>query len=196
MLEVNSLVLVLLMVLIFLIIIFIIVLSVIGFKFLKKNNELQKGDPKTQKIKGLGKSNDLLKALRSKKTQGDLFCIDHPKTHSSGICAISGEYYCEECLIKQDDIKLAKKYADIYLDNKWVQVFMFPNTGIAPESIDTIVETKKQLWQKQSVPLIVQGHYKINVDTDDIEAFTVVMSREEDFENIKEKLSFLKEEIS
>lgn len=191
MLEVNSLVLILLVALIVLIIIFIGVMSFIGFKFLKKNDQDNNKKEKSKKIKGITHNNDLLKALRSKKTQEDLFCIDHPKTHSSGACAISGEYYCEECLVNQEDVKLAKKYADIYLENKWLQVCMIPNVGMDQTSIDKIVQTKKELWTKESVPLIVQGHYKINVETDEIEAFTVVMTRENDFDFINTQLAFI-----
>lgn len=194
MLEVNSLVLILLITLIILILIFIIVLSVIGIKFLRKNESELKTTKTSQKIKGVKHNNDLLKALRSKRNEADLFCIDHPKTHSEGVCAISGEYYCELCLVKQDDIKIAKKYADIYLENNWSQVLMLPNIGISGEVIEKIVETKMNLWKHNSMPMIVQGHYKINVDTDEIEAFTVVMSRVEDFDQIKKQLDFISED--
>jgi len=201
-------------ILIVFIVILIITLGVVGFKFLKlKEKELASAqnssrlksvetlshdsieNPETKKedsfkIQRSAVSQDLLKALKTRQSGGH-FCLDHPEEYSLGLCAISGEPYCEKCLSVQSDIKVAKKYLDIYLDNKWVEVLMMPNSSISPAMIERLVNVKEELWDKESLPLIVQGHHKINVDTDEIEIYTVIFARDEDRDYIKGEISFV-----
>ena len=135
---------------------------------------------------------DIVRSLRS---QNNLYCSDHPDMISVGQCAISGESYCEHCLTSQGDVKLAKKYMDLYLDNEWKEVLMLKNQEISQDAADRIVKVKRSLWSEESRPLIVQGHYKINVENDEIEAFTVVIAREDDLEYIKKELSFINKTV-
>lgn len=138
------------------------------------------------------KGADIVRSLRSKNS---LYCVDHPDMISVGQCALSGESYCEHCLTNQGDVKLAKKYVDLYLDNEWREVLMLKNQEISQDAADRIVKVKRSLWSEESRPLIVQGHYKINVENDEIEAFTVVIAREEDFDYIKKELSFINKAV-
>ena len=50
---------------------------------------------------------------------------------------------------------------------------------------------KKELWQTRTLPLIIQGQFKINVETDKIESFIVVLTRTEDKEYMQKELAFL-----
>lgn len=201
----DNLLLSLVIVLIVLIGILIISLSVVGYKFLKlKEKELKLQKPQNQKLthddveapsdkmslKRAAVSQDLLKALRMRQGGGH-FCIDHPEEYSLGLCAISGEPYCEKCLSVQSDVKVAKKYLDIYLDNEWEEVIMLPNQSLSSDMIERLVKMKEELWQKENLPLMVQGHHKINVETDDIEIYTVIFARKEDKDYIKGEISFI-----
>ena len=56
---------------------------------------------------------------------------------------------------------------------------------------DRIIKMKKELWESKNLPLIVQGHYKINVQEDEIEEYTVLFARKEDEKFIKKELSFI-----
>lgn len=136
------------------------------------------------------KGADIIKALRSQQGRS-IYCVDHPDMIAIGQCAISGELYCEHCLINQKDVKLAKKYLDYYLDGEWVEVKMLPNMEISQDAADRIVKVKNTLWRDQGMAMIVQGHYKINVENDEIEAYTVVMARRADMDYIKKELSFI-----
>lgn len=201
----DNLLLSLVIVLIVLIGILIISLSVVGYKFLKlKEKELKLQKPQAEKLthddveaprekmslKRAAVSQDLLKALRMRQGGGH-FCIDHPEEYSLGLCAISGEPYCEKCLSVQSDVKVAKKYLDIYLDNEWEEVIMLPNQSLSSDMIERLVKMKEELWQKENLPLMVQGHHKINVETDDIEIYTVIFARKEDKDYIKSEISFI-----
>jgi hypothetical protein len=202
----DNLLLSLVIVLIVLIGIFILSLSIVGYKFLKlKEKELGQQAVKDQKIshddvespdtnkisiKRSAVSQDLLKALRMRQGGGH-FCIDHPDEYSLGLCAISGEPYCEKCLSVQSDVKVAKKYLDIYLDNEWEEVIMLANQSLSTDMIERLVKMKEALWKEENLPLMVQGHHKINVETDDIEIYTVIFARKEDKDYIKGEISFI-----
>lgn len=137
---------------------------------------------------------DVLTALRStgvKEEKFSLYCKDHPDVVFSGKCAISGDAYCEHCLTKQGDIKIARKYLDLYLDNEWPEVFMVPSLPENEDLKKRILKVKSELWNEKSIPVIVQGHYKINVQSDEIEEFVVILSRNEDKDFITDELSFL-----
>src|SRR5690554_5428068 len=88
---------------------------------------------------------DILKALRSQGGYGH-YCSDHADLIAVGQCAISGEPYCEHCLSNQKDIKLAKKYIDLYLDGQWQEVLMLNNQDITQDAAERIVKVKKHLW--------------------------------------------------
>ena len=133
---------------------------------------------------------DILKAIKSRQKQS-LYCLDHPDMMAVGQCAISGDSYCEHCLTKQKEVRLAKKYLDYYLDSEWVEVAMVSNQEISQDCAERIIKVKNFLWQEKSLGMIVQGHYKINVQNDEIEAYTVIIAKKDDSDYIRKELSFI-----
>lgn len=199
---------ILLIILIICVLALIAVLGIIGWRFLKlreKEIELQRGKQaeklshdsvespeKKERIKLTRTvSADLLKALRMRQESGGHFCIDHPEEYSLGLCAISSEPYCEKCMSIQNEVKVAKKYLDVYLDNKWEEVSMLPNKVLSHDMIERLIRIKEDMWKNKNLPLMIQGHHKINVDTDEIEIYTVIFARSEDKDYIKGELSFI-----
>jgi len=184
-------------------------MAILGFKFLKlKETSLQQKNPRTSStskksaeellteilpVKNKKLDPELLTSLRAKKFEKapNIYCVDHPEEFSSGKCAISGDSYCEHCLTKQGDIKIARKFLDLYLDNEWVEVVMIGNDKENKDIKDRLYKIKKSLWDDESLPVIVQGHYKINVEADEIEEFIVVLTRVDDLEYVKKELEFL-----
>lgn len=196
----DNLLIILVIILLISVIVLIGVLAYFGNRFLKMkeqerlNPEIKVDDnklesPETHKAI----SPELLSALRSGKKQEThaLYCKDHPDEVSNGKCAISGDAYCEHCLTKQGDIRIARKYLDLYLDNEWEEIYMIPTDKKNTELKDRLMKVKKELWNNESLPVIIQGHYKINIQEDQIEEFIVVLTRNEDKEHIKNELSFL-----
>jgi len=198
----DNLLIILVIILLISVIILIGVLAFFGNRFLKMKEEerlnpilkknlddTQIDSPETHKAI----SPELLSALRSGKKQEThaLYCTDHPDEVSNGKCAISGDAYCAHCLTKQGDIRIARKYLDLYLDNEWEDIYMVPTDKKNTEVKDRLMKVKKELWDEKSLPIIIQGHYKINIQDDEIEEFIVVLTRNEDKEFIKGELSFL-----
>lgn len=201
----ENFLLILVIVLLALVVILIAVMSFLGFKFLKlkekslHEKEVEKSfEPEVDlslstKTKKKKIDPELLNSLRAKKFDKapNIYCVDHPEEFSNGKCAISGDSYCEHCLTKQGDIKIARKFLDLYLDNEWVEVLMIANENSNKDLKDRLFKIKKSLWENESLPVIVQGHYKINVEADEIEEFIVVLSRVDDLNYVKNELDFL-----
>lgn len=118
-------------------------------------------------------------------------CSDHPDIPAYKQCALSGEYLCQNCITKQSDVWVGKKYMDLYLDTNWEELLMISNTEDNKDSIQKIMEKKRGLWEGESLPVIVQGHYKINVENDDIESYMVILVRPEDRERVQRELSII-----
>ncbi|MBC77937.1 MAG: hypothetical protein CME64_18165 [Halobacteriovoraceae bacterium] len=165
-----------------------------GHRYLKlqeQKNEPKKDAQEPEVLQTRPKApSDVLKSIRTQLKTG-LYCVDHEDQVATGHCAISGEAYCEHCLTKQKDIKVAKKFLDLYLDSEWVEVAMMANAEVSQDAVDRLVKVKRCLWEENSLPMIVQGHYKINVQNDEIEAFTVIIARKEDCDYIQKELSFM-----
>lgn len=206
----NNILTILVIVLICTILVLIAVLAYFGHRFLKlreleaknikphtfagdqlKNEE---SSPEFASKKQKKSNSELLTSLRSsnKDFEKSLYCVDHPEELAQGTCAISGEAYCVHCLVKQEDIKVARKNLDLYLDNEWEQVKMIYNDGKNIDLKIQINSIKEELWSTESLPIIIQEHFKINVEDDEIEEFTVILSRVEDKDYISKELSFIK----
>lgn len=199
----NNLLIILVIILIVFIVVLIGLLAYFGHRFLKiRELEAKKVQSSTdQKTETKKKSSmihkkinpELLEALRAKKEEAEhsLYCVDHPDEFAKGKCAISGEPYCGHCLTKQGDVRISRKYLDLYLDNEWAEVMMIPNDDHNKDVKSRLMKMKKEMWETENLPLIVQEHYKINVQADEIEEYTVILSRVDDLNYVKKELSFI-----
>lgn len=122
------------------------------------------------------------------------FCIDHPELPAKGKCSISNHFYCELCITKEDEIKLARKFLDLYLDNEWEHLFFVNNEDTGADKLNNLVKVKKQIWNSEKLPIITQKQFKINIEEDRIEAFTMIKCRKKDSEYLRGKLSFIEKD--
>ena len=118
-------------------------------------------------------------------------CVDHPELPARGMCSISNEIYCELCLTKEKDIKIARKHLALLLDYNWEHLYMIHNERAGADKINELMRVKKNLWKEQSIPVVTQKQFKINIENDRIEDYTAVMAREEDCDLVKKTLNFL-----
>mgnify|MGYP003688354891 CR=1 FL=1 len=125
------------------------------------------------------------------KTLVGQFCVDHPENPSKGVCSISNEHYCELCITKEKDVRIGRKFLNLFLDTKWQDSFFFSNDKIGSEKLDELIRVKKELWSNKAIPVIAQKQFKINIETNETEVYTVVMTREEDKGIIDTRLGFL-----
>lgn len=129
----------------------------------------------------------------SKSLEGR-FCVDHPEMPAKGICSISGDHFCELCITKERDVRIARKYLHMFLDTDWQQSYFFNDFEMGETKIAELMRVKADLWRDKEIPVIAQKQFKINIENDDIETYTAVMTREEDKSVIDTRLGFLESE--
>ena len=122
------------------------------------------------------------------------FCVDHPELFAKGVCALSNKSYCELCLTKENDVKVARKYLDMLLDSKWENLHMLNSAKVSADNLNQLFKTKKELWDLEELPIIVHREFKINIENDQVETYVFVKVREQDIETVTPKLSFLNTE--
>lgn len=181
----DNLIIFLLIIVIVLIIVFIGVLLFIGLRFIK----LQESK-KTSHQSDIAKPIDLDLDNHSQNTSRSI-CIDHPEELSLNICSISEQPYCEKCIIKHDETWVAKKHLDILVNSKWQEILNFEQTNNVVE-VEKIKSIKLKLWENHSIPILIQGNYKIDVEDDQIHSFMVIKARMQDLEIVQKELSFVK----
>ena len=191
-------------VVILLCVILVVLLAVVVFflvRFIKiKENALQDKDASNESILKHENTktmpNEVHAEVMAAKTQLESnvssgFCVDHPELPAKGVCSISDNAYCDLCITREKDIRIARKYLSLFLDNEWLDTFMLNNSSAGADNLNELMRVKKELWRGENIPVITQKQYKINIESDEIEIYTLVMARENDQELIKERLSFL-----
>ncbi len=118
-------------------------------------------------------------------------CVDHPDRPAAGICAVSDRPYCELCLAQENEVKFARKYTDLVLDSHWDDLFVLSNDELEQSKLVHFYEFKKEKWQNDSLPIIAQKQYKINIENDKIEMYTIIKCRAEDKYTLTHELNFL-----
>lgn len=155
-----------------------------------KATPLDKSHPAHNKIPPEVRTN-IEQAKESKKQLVGSFCVDHPDLAAKGRCAISDELYCELCLTKENDVKIARKFLSLFLDNEWPTHYMINNSEVGADRLNEVMRVKKELWKDKKIPVITQRQFKINIENDKIETFTAVMFRDEDKEQAVLRFGFL-----
>lgn len=183
--------------LVLVLVILLITIALFLFKYLKmkegeklNSSPLDKNHPLNKKVPPEVKSN-LEQAKELKKTMVGSFCIDHPDLAAKGRCSISDELYCELCLTKENDIKIARKFLSLFLDNEWPTHYMINNSEVGADKLNEVMRVKKELWKEKEIPVITQRQFKINIENDKIETFTAVMFRDVDKGDAKIRFGFL-----
>ncbi len=119
------------------------------------------------------------------------FCVDHPDLASKGMCAISNKLFCDLCLTKEKDVKIARKFLNLFLDHEWPMQYMMKDSEVGADKLNEVMRVKKELWNSSQIPIITQKQFKINIENDKIEIFTVIMIREKDKAIAEQRFGFL-----
>ncbi|MFP5457140.1 MAG: hypothetical protein ACLGG7_00270 [Bacteriovoracia bacterium] len=124
-----------------------------------------------------------------RKLREEATCVVHPKEPSEGSCAICAQYFCHNCLKPQQSLLFCREHVSLYLSSSWTEVHSVKSNPHDPEAGVELVDWKKGLWDSENVPTIIQTHYKINVDGDQIESWVVLLAREKEAAEVKERLA-------
>lgn len=187
----ENILLTIVVVLLVVLLILLIGLAYLGLRLLKSKNEspdepaLLHDDRLHPDIKlRLSEVKTAKRKLRAEAT-----CVVHPKEPSEGSCAICSQYFCQSCLKPQQSLLFCREHVSIYLSSSWVEVHSVKSNPHDPEAGVELVEWKKRLWDSENLPTIIQTHYKINVDGDQIESWVVLLAREKEVTDVKERLA-------
>lgn len=148
------------------------------------NNYLTTADLIEKKILESSSLEQKIETVSHNNLSGD-YCIDHPSEVSIGNCAISGNAYCNHCLKTFQNVKVGKKFLNMYLASDWIDFLIIPKKDIYEDVDINLLELKRQLWEQNQLPVIVQNHHKINIDDDKIESFTVFKGRKADLDALR-----------
>jgi hypothetical protein len=169
----------------------LVIVSFFLYKYLKLKEDSLNSEKENSKY--TPEIQNLLADLKSQKEPtSDQFCVDHPELSAKGTCSISEEAYCELCLSKEGEIRLARKNLALYLDFEWEDCHIISDVEAGADTLNHLIKTKKDLWKFSEIPIITQKQFKINIENDKIEAYTVIKSRVKDQALVGSKLSFLK----
>ena len=139
---------------------------------------------------------ETIKHLQENLNGADLLgqcCIDHPELPAKGVCSITDEPYCELCITKENDIRFARKFLNMFLDSEWEMNYFVHDEQIGADTLNELFKVKHDILKELNIPLITQKQFKINIENDKIEPYTVVLGRKSDREQIESKLGFLKQ---
>ena len=172
-----------------------IAIALLGYKIIIKKDKAQKSDdegsiqnPPSNYPPEVMELINQAKAV--KESVGGQFCIDHPELFAKGLCSISNLPYCELCLTKEEEVKVARKYLDMLLDSTWDTLYMLNTEAAGADKLNMLFGAKKKLWEEE-IPLLVHRQFKINIENDKIETYTFVKARHEDKAKVQAQISFL-----
>lgn len=135
---------------------------------------------------------ELPKKQEERTAQSDptlMMCVNHPERQAQGLCAISEVPICESCLREDDGLVFSVDHFRTYLQAKWTVIEKVKATPEDTTASAHIYKLKRRLWAHDETPTLVSTHYRIDVDTDQIESHIHFLVREQEKEDIKAKLS-------
>jgi hypothetical protein len=189
----ETILIILIIILIILVIALLAIVAIFMHKFLKlKSND---GAISQDDLSVNNMSPEVMAAIKdakeSKHNVVSQFCVDHPELYAKGVCAISDQSYCELCITKEHDSKIARKYLNLLLDEAWEDILMINNEQAGANKLNELIRLKKLLWDSDETPVIAQKQFKINIENDQIEAYTIIKSRKVDHDLVISTFSFL-----
>lgn len=163
-------------------------MALIVFLFLKMNEN--KNNPASPvKVK------QPIKKIPISKTQLDptlQTCVNHPEVSAQALCAISQEPICESCVREDDGIIFSLDHFRTYLENKWTEIESVRATADETQASAHLFAFKYHTWKKDQTPSFVTTHYRIDVESDEIESLIKLYVREDERDNLKEQLLVFK----
>lgn len=186
----DTLLIILLCILLLLIFLLLIIVSVLAYKLLINSKEKANSEPSEL----LAKAKEIISesgGVIDDDSQLGPKCVDHPHLYAKGICSITDEPYCELCITKENDIRFARKHISLVMDSEWETLYFLQNERVGADKLNELLTIKHEKWKHENLPLITQKQYKINIENDHIETYTVVMSRVDDKDIWTKDLNFL-----
>lgn len=117
-----------------------------------------------------------------------MMCVNHSERQAQGVCAISQDPICETCIREDDGLVISVDHFRTYLEAQWVILDKIKATPDDTTASAHIYRLKNRLWSTEEIPTLVSTHYKIDVETDQIESHIHFLVREEEREELQAQL--------
>ena len=168
----------------------------IGLKFhqLDKNKESKKGLQPLKSITGPKKTKGAESSQPDNLSVG--MCDTHPNNRANGSCAICEKLLCEDCNMMSGKLHFCPEHFNFYNKNTWIEVDRVKTTPETTEKSGYLFSFKKEKWQNKNIPLVIEIHYKINLDNDQIESEVGLFCTEGYKTEIQEELRLIKQKES
>ncbi len=115
-------------------------------------------------------------------------CFVHPLENAKTICAICSNLLCQNCNRDYDHLHFCPTHFETFIAYNWkpvTTVIAHPNRPLDGLALHHF---KDNLWQSHKTPSYIVTHYKIDVESDQIESYIQLYVREEEYEMINSKL--------
>lgn len=119
-------------------------------------------------------------------------CVNHPEASAQALCAISQDPICDRCVREDDGIIFSLDHFRTYLENKWAEVESVRATADETQASAHLFAFKYHTWKKDQTPSFVTTHYRIDVESDEIESLIKLYVKEEEKDLLKEQLLIFK----
>ncbi|OFZ71799.1 MAG: hypothetical protein A2504_05885 [Bdellovibrionales bacterium RIFOXYD12_FULL_39_22] len=132
----------------------------------------------------------LTRDFKRGRSEQTFFCQNHPDVSGSTVCRICEKVFCEACTKEHDSMLFCVEHFDLIIKNEWAEIAA---AIVSPNDSDHsmfLYDFKKQLWEKDKIPSFVQVHYKINVDSDQIESHVKLFAKKAEAEALRGRLVF------
>lgn len=123
-------------------------------------------------------------------------CVNHPEVPAHALCAISQEPICEGCVREDDGIIFGLDHFRTYLESKWVELESVRATADQTEASAHLFAFKYSKWKIGQTPSFVTTHYRIDVESDEIESLIRLYVREEEKDQLRMELTQFKNKSS
>jgi hypothetical protein len=179
----DQLILVLILLVIILLLILVIVMSYFGYKILKTKEKTSLAEKEFHPE--VRKRLDEAKVLAKKLEHSASFCPHHPEEPAEAMCNICDTYFCEKCIKNHKTLLFCREHYQLYMNNDWNKIIIIKSTPSEPELGVRLYDFKRKLYKDNLIPTVVETHYKINIDHDNIESYLVLFAQKNHTEKIQ-----------
>lgn len=114
-------------------------------------------------------------------TRSEGMCHFHPNEAARSQCAICCILLCETCNRDYEQLHFCPAHFELYTCHRWLPLSTVVTKPQSPQNGLALYQFKESLWEGRQIPSYVVTHYKIDVETDQIESYIQLYVREEEF---------------
>jgi hypothetical protein len=104
-------------------------------------------------------------------------------------CAICERYFCDSCIWQSDQLNYCKEHIMLKKKSNWCEIHLLELDPMAPEVGLRLYRMKEKIWVEDKLPIIIETHYKLKNNSDQIITVLRVLCILKDKNTLISKLS-------